>query len=192
MLPSILSSYHAEYPNVNISVHDVVERGVVELVRNTKCELGITFLPDNAPDMEFFPLFDDRFIALLPESHPLTQKANLRWDDILAYPHISLARPAGVRAQIDTAMARFGLSYQPSFESHQLTTIGHMVRNGLGVSVVPSISRSQMEGLGLHCKAIDSPKIVHNVGIITLRHQPLSYAAQKMVAIIKNQFNINS
>ena len=60
-----------------------------------------------------------------------------------------------------------------------------MVSEGLGLSVVPSTSRAQMEQMGLECRAVSYPVIKHQLGIITHRQQELSVAAQAMEALIR-------
>lgn len=185
LLPHILAVFHKQHPNINVTVHDVIAESVVEMVREGRCELGVTFDPGDAPELSFQPLFRDRFIAILPVNHLLLAKKQLRWSDILEFPHISLQRPAGTRALIDQALADKGLTLTPAFESHQLVSIGRMVIEGLGLSVVPSTSRPQMQEMGLQCRAISSPVITHRLGIITRRQQALATAAQAMDSLIR-------
>ena len=162
-LPKILAEFHSQYPNIHITVHDVIAENVVQMVREERSELGITFAPEDAPDLHFQPLYQDRFVAILPFKHPLLEKQTLKWIDLLAYPHLSLQRPAGTRKLIDQALQEKGLLLTPAFESHQLVSIGRMVNEGLGLSVVPSTSRAQMEEMGLQCRAISAPVITHQV-----------------------------
>jgi len=190
-LPKILTEFHRKFPDINLTVHDVIAENVVELVRSGHCELGITFDPGEAPDLTFRTLYRDRFIAILPRKHPLLNNKILRWANILTYPHISLQQPAGTRALIDQALAKKGLALTPSFQSHQLATAGRMVVEGLGLSVVPSTSRAQMQSMGLECRAVSSPVITHRVGIITQRQKALSVAAQAMNSLISIKTSID-
>ncbi len=185
LLPDILSEFHRRHPGINVTVHDVIAESVVDMVREGRCELGVTFEPAGAQDLNFHPLFKDRFIAIFPAGHRLLEKKGLRWKDILDFPHISLQRPAGTRVLIDQALAEKNLVLTPMFESHQLVSIGRMVREGLGLSVVPSTSRAQMEEMGLVCRAIASPIITHQLGLITRRQQELSAIAQAMKTLIQ-------
>ena len=185
LLPRILADFHRQYPDINVTVHDVVAESLVEMVRQGRCELGVTFDPGDAPDLNFQPLYRDRFITILPAKHPLLIKDQLLWTEVLEYPHISLQRPAGTRDLIDQALAEEDLVITPSFESHQLVSIGRLVREGLGLSVVPSTSRKQMEEVGLQTREISAPIITHEVGIITRRQQELSAASQVMEALLQ-------
>lgn len=184
-LPKILAEFHSQYPNIHITVHDVIAENVVQMVREERSELGITFAPEDAPDLHFQPLYQDRFVAILPFKHPLLEQQTLKWIDLLAYPHLSLQRPAGTRKLIDQALQEKGLLLTPAFESHQLVSIGRMVNEGLGLSVVPSTSRAQMEEMGLQCRAISAPVITHQVGIVTRPQQALSAAALAMQQLIR-------
>ncbi|MDB4426796.1 LysR substrate-binding domain-containing protein [Porticoccaceae bacterium] len=184
-LPKILAEFHSQYPNIHITVHDVIAENVVQMVREERSDLGITFAPEDAPDLHFQPLYQDRFVAILPFKHPLLEKQTLKWIDLLACPHLSLQRPAGTRKLIDQALQEKGLLLTPAFESHQLVSIGRMVNEGLGLSVVPSTSRAQMEEMGLQCRAISAPVITHQVGIVTRPQQALSAAALAMRQLIR-------
>lgn len=186
-LPQLLAKFHQQYPDINVTVHDVIAESVVKMVQSERCELGITFAPEDAPDLDFEPIYKDRFVAILPESHQLLTKDKLRWTELLSFAHISLQRPAGTRSLIDQALAKKDLSLTPAFESHQLVTIGRMVKEGLGLSVVPSTSQAQMQGMGLICRDISAPVITHQVGIVTRRQTTLSSAAQAMKELIKTE-----
>jgi len=185
VLPQVLADFHRQFPAINIAVHDVIAENVVEMVRDGRCELGVTFEPANLENLDFHPLFSDRFIAILPSEHPLLAKQKLRWRDLLSYPHISLQRPAGSRAKIDEVLAASGLTLTPEFESHQLISVGRIVREGLGLSVVPSTSRVQMEEMGLQCRDVYSPIITQKVGLITRRQEALSAAGSAMKGLIE-------
>lgn len=184
LLPVVLANFHQLHCDINVTVHDVIAESVVDMVREGRCEIGVTFDPGNIPELNFEALYSDKFVAILPSIHPLLDKPRIKWQDLLKYPHISLQRPAGTRTFIDKALAKEGLSLTPVFESHQLVSIGRIVSQGLGLSVVPSTSKQQMLEMGLHCRELLCPMIVHKVGIVTRRQQALSVAAQAMHKLI--------
>jgi len=184
LLPAILAYFHRQYADINVTVHDVIAESVVEMVREGRVELGVTFDPGDAQDLEFQPLFRDRFVAALPAGHPLLVKKRLRWSDLQGYPYIALQRPSSIRLLIDQQLADNDILLTPAFEAHQLASIGRMVTAGLGVSVVPALSGEQMEEMGAQCRPITAPVITRQVGVITRRRYPLSVAAQAMVEAI--------
>ena len=187
ILPDILAYFHHQHPDINITVHDVIAESVIDMVRESRCDFGISFDPGDVSEIEFEPLYDDKFIAILPPHHPLLKKETLKWRDILQFAHISLQRPAGTRLLIDKALAAKNLSISPVFESHQLVSVGKMVAKGLGLSVVPNTSKAQMLEMGLVCRHLSSPVIIHTVGIVTRRRSSLSAAGQAIIKMIRGQ-----
>ncbi|WP_235898735.1 LysR family transcriptional regulator [Parahaliea maris] len=183
-LPAILASFHRDYPDINVTVHDVVAESVVEMVRQGRAELGVSFDPGEAQDLTFQPLFRDQLVVALPLGHALLQKRELRWEDLQHVSYIALQRPSSIRQLVDSALAQRDLSLTPAFEAHQLVSIGRMVAAGLGVSVVPSLSAAQVEEMGAAIRTIGSPAITREVGVLTRRRAPLSVAAQAMLEVL--------
>lgn len=186
LLPKILSDFHTQYPHINVTVHDVIAETVVEMIRGSRCELGITFLPVDASDLTFTPLYSDKFVAILPKSHELLKNEQLTWKQFLRFPQVSLQKPAGTRALIDQALGNKELELTPVFESHQLVSIGRMVSQGLGLSVVPSTSKAQMQEMGLEIRPIKAPEIRHKVGLIQKKQQSISAASEAIKEMILN------
>ncbi|ARN73146.1 LysR family transcriptional regulator [Oceanicoccus sagamiensis] len=187
-LPIAIRDFRDNYPAVKIALNDVIAEEVVAMVRSGRVELGISFDPGDSDDLIFTPLFEDRFVAVLPSGHGLLQQKRVSAGKLLATDFIALQAPSRVRELIADEFASEGLSLSPAFETHQLATIGRMVANGLGVSVVPSLCQQQMNELGAHCLPLIKPSIRQQVGIITSRRYPLSAACEAMAATLQQTF----
>ena len=185
LLPGILGAFHRRFKGVNVTVHDVIAELVVEMVSSGRAELGVTFEPGKAEDLEFHSLFRDRFVALLPAGHTLARSSGaLHWHDLQSCTYITLQRPSSIRLLIDSRLQAEGISLSPTFEAHQLVSIGRMVTEGLGVSVIPSLSAWQMREMGAITREVEGLSIYREVGVITRKRHPLSVAAQAMFDIV--------
>ena len=184
LLPQILAQYHRRYADINVTVHDVIAESVVDMVRDGRVELGVTFDPGEAQDLRFQTLFRDRFVAVLPKGHPLLEKSRLKWRDLQSFAYIALQRPSSIRLLIDHILEEHGIALVPAFESHQLASIGRMVTAGLGISIVPALSSGQMLEMGAECRPVTAPVVTRKVGIITRQRYPLSVATQAMLEVI--------
>ena len=183
-LPAVLSTYRQQFPNIDIAVRDIVMEELIEAVRAGRVELGVAFEPDDSEGLEFEALFTDRFVAVLPEAHPLLTRSRLRIKDLLGDTVITLNRGSSTRRWTEDAFARESLSPPAIFEAFQLTTVGAMVAAGLGVALVPALCEEQMHQLGARCKPISGRCIERRVGIIRRRRQQLSSAAVAMRALL--------
>ena len=189
LLPRALLRYKQRYPRIRIEVQDVVAETLVNMVLQGRTELGVSFDPGTHSELDFQPLFNDNFVAILPPDHPLPASAtSIDWPTLLKSDFVMLQRPSRLRSLIEEQLGEHGMNAQVVFEAHQLITVGQMVATGLGVSVVPSLSRQQMEGLGARCVEVQAPVIGRQVGIITRHKRELSVAASAMRDIMIETF----
>ncbi|MGM0520867.1 MAG: LysR family transcriptional regulator [Pseudomonadota bacterium] len=178
LLPAALVKFRQQYPKINVTVHDVVNEEVTDMVRSRQVEMGIAFAPEGIGSLLFTPLFEDHFVAVVPRTSRLAKAMQLSWADLLSHDFITLQRPSLVRRLLEQALQQQEIALPVAFESHQLSTVGRMVADGLGVSSVPSMCIQQMHELGAHCVPLTTPGVSCRVGILT--HQELSVAAQAL------------
>lgn len=184
-LPYVLVHFHSLYPNINIAIQDVIAEEAIEMVRTGRVEFGISFDPEERGELAFTPLFNDKFVVVLPKDHSLAQHSEVSWKSLQNDPVLLIQHPSGIRKQIDKIIADNELNLSVEIESHQLVTIGRMVANGLGISIIPSLCIEQMEEIGALCRPLVQPVISRDVGIITRTRYPLSSAAQEMIRTLK-------
>ncbi|MCI1032886.1 LysR family carnitine catabolism transcriptional activator [Raoultella sp. BIGb0149] len=185
VLPEVLKAFRDRYAAINVTVHDVINEQVIEMVREGRVEMGIAFEPAPTNNLLFTPLALDRFVAIVPKESPLAGKSHLSWRELLTLDFITLQRPSAVRLMLEEELARSGRKLDVALESHQLVTVGRMVASGLGGSAVPALCRSQMAALGAVCLPLDNPPIEKCIGVIHAGHMQLSKAAQALLDTLK-------
>ncbi|MEN8640198.1 LysR family transcriptional regulator [Pseudomonas sichuanensis] len=184
LLPQSLKVFRQRYPKVNVTVHDVINEQVLELVRHRRVELGIGFEPDGNEALRFHPLYMDRFVAVVPADSPLARQSQVRWQELLAEDFIALQRPSAVRLLLEQHLVAGHGKLTVAFESHQLSTIGRMVASGLGVSAVPALCIGQMQELGARCVPLVEPTVERRIGVIALADHKLSRAAEALLDVL--------
>ena len=190
LLPHSLKVFRQRYPKVNVTVHDVINEQVQELVRHRRVELGIGFEPDNIDGLDFHPLYMDRFVAVVPADSPLALLPEVSWAQLMAEDFVALQRPSAVRLLMEQNVAPQHGKLAVAFESHQLATIGRMVASGLGVSAVPALCINQMQELGARCVTLVEPTVERRIGVIALSEHKLSTAAQALLEVLYSNTRI--
>lgn len=185
LLPPILKQFRARYPQVNVTVDDVINEQVLEMVRDREVELGVAFEPQDNTSLVFTPLYIDRFVAVVPRDSPLAGRHEIDWQTLLQEPFITLQRPSTVRVMLEEHLWARGVQLPVEFESHQLATVGRMVASGLGVSAVPALCAGQMRELGGHCITLGEPVVERAIGVLTKPGDELSTAAQALFDILR-------
>lgn len=184
LLPIALKAFRGRYPRVNVAVHDVINEQVLEMVDHRRVELGIGFEPESSNSLTFTSLYMDRFVAVVPMDSVLAGMNEVTWDELLRHDFITLQRPSAVRLLLEQDLQTRHGRLSVAFESHQLSTVGRMVANGLGVSAVPALCIGQMQELGACCIALEGPRIERRIGLITLADHQLSAAAQGLKDVL--------
>ncbi|MBW0238470.1 MULTISPECIES: LysR family transcriptional regulator [Pseudomonas] len=180
LLPPILKSFRMRYPKLNVTINDVINEQVLEMVRDRHVELGVAFEPMSGSSLTFTPLYLDRFVAVVPRDSALAGRGDIDWKTLLEQPFITLQRPSAVRVMLEEHLQARDMTLPVEFESHQLATVGRMVASGLGVSAVPALCAEQMQELGACCITLHDPVVERAIGVLTKPGHELSAAAQAM------------
>ena len=180
LLPGMLRDFNLAWPNINISVQDVVMEDVIQLVRDGRAELGFTFESELLDGLEFAPLLNDQFIAVVPQSHELAARSLVDMEDLLSFTFVAMNRGSTIRHWIDDYIKQKELEMDIVAEAGQLSTLGEFVRHGLGVSIVPGICQEQMTNKGLVCIAISEQSLRRKLGIIRSSRKHLSVPAEAL------------
>jgi LysR family carnitine catabolism transcriptional activator len=56
VLPEVLKAFRDRYAGINVTVHDVINEQVIEMVREGRVEMGIAFEPAPTNNLLFTPL----------------------------------------------------------------------------------------------------------------------------------------
>jgi len=185
VLPRVLKRFRDRFPGVEVSVHDVIQEQVLEMVESGRVEIGFGFEPEGVSNLAFESLLVDQFIAIVSADSGLRQGRSVTWSQLLNQKFIALQRPSSTRRLMERSLAQSGLNLRVALECHQLTTIGQFVAAGLGVSVVPSICEQQMLELGAICLRVNRPRIRAPIGLITRADQQLSTAVHAVRSVVE-------
>ncbi|MFD6279772.1 LysR substrate-binding domain-containing protein, partial [Streptomyces sp. NPDC060209] len=111
-------------------------------VRDGRADLALVVRPRDQPSVDgirFVSLLDDRYLAVLPEEHPLAAHREIELSDLADEPWIRSDRPGPCLDPVLDACASAGFS--PSFvvESEDHATAQAFVAAGLGIALIPEL-----------------------------------------------------
>jgi LysR family carnitine catabolism transcriptional activator len=184
-LPTLLASFGYAQPNISIRVHDVVMELVIESVLRERAEMGFVFEPEEHELLNFYPMFNDEFVVIMPPDHALNTGAELTLDDVIKYPFVSMNRGSTTRKWVDEKLINGDRKINIAVEASQFSTIGNLVYSGMGIAIVPSMVQKQMEAKGCISKKVLGLDIIKRVGLITPKDRSLSFAAQAFIESLK-------
>ena len=158
---------------VEVVLKERMNDDVFRAVREREVELGLgyTLRPDK--ELQWVPLGTDRILAILPPSHALAGSASITWRQLENQSMITLGTGSTVRALLSS-----NLRLQSSFEVEYVATAVALVREGLGITTLPSTVISGLNMDGLVTVPIAGSMARRNLGVAYRKDAQLSKIAQ--------------
>jgi DNA-binding transcriptional LysR family regulator len=125
-------------------------------------------------------------ICVLPDAHPLREKAVLSPDDFEGQSFVSLSATDSYRQQIDRIFRNAGIMRHMVIETHSAVSVCSMVREGIGLAIVNPLTALDYAGNGIHLRRL-SFSIPFSVNIVRPIHRPPSQLVEVFGAELARQ-----
>jgi DNA-binding transcriptional LysR family regulator len=173
-LPAVLTKLKNDHPQLNVGVLDG-DVGFIETALSER-RVSVALRP-------LRPEPRDRALAV----HPLLGKDAVDLDDLDNQRIITIGNPLAnttVGYEVDTELSIKDMIAPYSTVSHQPTTLGAMVRAGLGIGVVNHLAATMVRSDGLEIRPIRDLERYRDVGIWWHSERPLNAAAKAFVRAV--------
>jgi DNA-binding transcriptional LysR family regulator len=139
-IPQLLADFHADHPNVEITLSTDSSDNLIENVRTGQLDAAIVSVgPDERPDgLEVQVVTDEAIQAVVCRTDPLAKRARIRLSDLGDRSLIALPVGAGIRHQFDMACAAAAVTPRIAFEASTPPALADLAERGLGVAIVPA------------------------------------------------------
>ncbi|KRS18543.1 LysR family transcriptional regulator [Roseovarius indicus] len=178
LLPGLLSSFSRAHPDLDLHIIDGLSGSVVDLVETGQADLGFTAGTISARKrLSFRPLMDDTFVAVGAPDGPLAEDRVYSMVELVEMPAIAMEKGASVRELLDGAYQRFDTALTPRFEVALLATAGALVAEGLGISILPTMTLPVLPMERLVQRPISDFGAKRRIGLVWQSGRSLSPAA---------------
>ncbi len=185
VLPTVLSRFSSSYPDIRIQVFDDMADRLYQRVLNNEVDMMVGPVSPQRSELEFFHLFDDQYVAIVPRGHTLASKKSVTIKEFSKFSFVLLTSPTNVRVVLEKAFAEAGRAFEPAYEASNASTIGGMIETGLGITALPRMIMPPLGRPDLIYLPISKPHINREIGILTRRGESLSPAAVEFAKTLK-------
>jgi len=138
-LPGILKKFVSLYPNIRISVEILNTPVLSERVLKGELDFALSTAPGVGSDFYYEPLFEEEFVALLPQNHPLAEKDVIVPEDLQGYRLLITSATCPYRRKLEVVLQEKGNIALDTMEIGSMTALKYYVENGFGIALVPQI-----------------------------------------------------
>ena len=141
IMPTAVYYFRQKYPNVNFELNQDTYSGLIESVK--KGNMNIALLgppPIDEEKLKSTILFTEEIVALLPSSHPLSNRPSIPLSDLQDDAFVLFPKGNVLREVIMEGCLQRGFQPNVSFEGEDFDTIKGLVSAGLGVTLIPEVT----------------------------------------------------
>ncbi|WP_020620738.1 LysR family transcriptional regulator [Paenibacillus daejeonensis] len=184
-LPGILKNFMSEHPNIRISVEISNTPILKERILKGEIDLALSTAPDLGTELYFEPLFQEEFVALMPENHPLAQKEVIVPEEFRGYRLLITSATCPYRRKLEMVLQGNGNVMLDTMEIGSMTALKYYVQNGLGIALLPKIM-IEPEISGTTVRMVSENLILMTFGILCRASAyPLQNASGKLFQQLK-------
>lgn len=192
LIGNMLADFHRKYPNVKLNLLELSSDQTVEAVLNGHADMGLVSADIQEKRLGAQVIYSDLMYVACPVGHELLGKKRLQWPDLVKYPHVALHDVYSVRRTVDRILAEHKLASPAHIQTGLLTSALFLVKQGLGITIVPGYVCEFVAQLGLVTKRIYSPTEYHHpISLILRKPVRHSIAAQafqeRMLAYLRKR-----
>lgn len=152
-LPAMMMEFQKEYPQIDFQLFNGDYHDVDRWVTDGSVDIAFITLPTELK-CRVIPLYEDALAAVLPKGHPLAAQPVCRVEDVAKEAFISLLEASNHDAR--RALDAVNMKPNVRFRTKDDYAVIAMVRQGLGVSIMPSLLlRGNSENIEI--RPIDPP-----------------------------------
>ncbi|WP_320939962.1 LysR family transcriptional regulator [Lysinibacillus capsici] len=188
-LPKVIANYKKDYPHMKIHLVDILgSKRVKKSLKSYKTHLIITNQLMDDPELEVQTLYEERLVVVLPLHHPLAQKDTLTISDICEEPFIISTEGFQTRRDILTSFEQAGKNINIQFEIERFETAVSLVREHLGVTILPENYLQGPTAKTIVKKEIEGLNLSRNVYLVYLKNRHLPLAIRQLLKDILQFF----
>jgi DNA-binding transcriptional LysR family regulator len=174
LLPAAINAFRRQFPAIEIAVADVLHERAEGLVADGLADVAVTIRP-RADELAFEELADDLLHLVCRQDDKLARRRGaIPWAALGQRPFIGLSRTSSVRRMTDSALIDGHPAVQPVYEVEQIPSAVSLVRAGLGITALPSLTFAMFPREGLATRPLKDPVVRRRIGLVTLKGRVLS------------------
>ncbi|MBV9890337.1 MAG: LysR family transcriptional regulator [Rhizobacter sp.] len=176
LLPEVISATRHAEPGLSFVVRDAVASRVVDLVRESEVDLGLTGGEVPPDGVEVLHRAHDQLCVVFPRNHALAGHRAVRLKHLSDVPLVLTDQATSVRAVVESAFARGKLQPRVVCETTYMMTAAAMVSCGLGVTILPGSAREREAFSNLSSRPIEDEAFVRPISLVKKQRRTLSPA----------------
>jgi DNA-binding transcriptional LysR family regulator len=185
VLPPALKSFRAQFPLVEVQLHELTTDAQIRELRAARLDLGLGLAPVEEPDLEFTTILKEELVLAAPSDHPAASGEVIDLRRVAKASYIVPPRDIAPGLYDLTISRCRSAGFAPRIvqNARQMQTVIGLVSCGMGVALVPSSVRN-LKRTGVRYLRLRGRPALIELGIVRQR-ESVSALGTHFVAALK-------
>lgn len=180
IVPKAVQKYSERFPANRIRILEMASPAVMDSVLEGKADFGINVMTRRHPDLHTDPVYEEPYVLICRDDHPLSRRRKTEWRDINGQSVIALGYGSANGIILHKMFTELGLSIRGIHETQRSTTALALASLGLGLAILPRLALHPGMYPQLRAVPLVKPTIKRTLALIRRRGVLLSPAAQPL------------
>jgi len=142
LMPPVIQRCRVEYPKLMVHLREDFRTGLARGVADGDIDLAIVSLPVKDPQLSVEPLFNEKLMLVVGREHRLAKAKEVAATDLADETFILLGESSSLTSQVQRFCGDHNFEPKIGYRCSQVTTVKAMAALGLGISILPQVTRS--------------------------------------------------
>lgn len=187
VFPALLAEVRRIHPNLDLKVTVGSTDRSIAMLRSGAGDLGMITLPVEATDLVGVPVLEEELLLVTYPSHPLARRRTISAADLDKQAFVLFETGSITRKLVESFFAREGIAPDIIMETENVEIIKAMVRNGLGISIIPwQAAAADVRSNQLFCSRIEGHSLVRQTGWLYPKMSRLPRTVSEVIRVFES------
>lgn len=184
LLPVLLERCRAAHPNLVVHAREDFRNALCRGLIEGELDLALVSQPVKEAQLSVEPLFTESLLLVVHREHRLATKAEVSAEDLPDETFILLGDTSSLTSQIQRFCGDHNFEPKIGFRCSQIRTVKAIASLGLGISILPEVTRSS-EDRALVYRKLSGRAPVREIALVRHLQRYQSRGAEAFIAIMR-------
>jgi DNA-binding transcriptional LysR family regulator len=186
VFPALLAEVRRIHPSLDLKITVGSAERSIAMLRSGAGDLGMITLPVEASDLVGVPVLEEELLLITYPSHPLAKKKSIAPADLDKQAFVLFETGSITRRLVESFFTREAIAPDIIMETENVEIIKAMVRNGLGISIIPwQAAAADVRSGHLFCSRIVGHSLVRQTGWLYPKMSRLPRTVSEVIRVFE-------
>jgi DNA-binding transcriptional LysR family regulator len=180
---AFIGFFRSHFPSIAFQMRELEAQSLRETLASGGIDVGLFGLPEDMDSrFHYLPLFQERFVVVLPPGHRLSKNNVVRCAELNGESYVTRSM-CEMDAYIEKVFTERGIDVTEVFRSERDDWVLGMIRAGQGLAIFPEYS---VQNIDLDVRPLIEPEFIRTIHLVTVRGRPHSPAIGALLRLAKS------